>query len=82
MKFVGNRTALFAALGAASLSIAGCNSPAEKAAENTADVMEDNADAVRDTADNTADAMEDKAEVKADAMENKAEAVRNSADGK
>ena len=58
-------------------SVAACNNtPAEKAAENTADMMEESADAVRDNSEMKADNMEDKADTldnRVDGMDSKAE---------
>ena len=77
----------------AALAMTACSSPAEKAAENVADTMEEKADMVRDNAemvadnveargdmmDNKTDGMDSAAEEK---MDNKAAAVRDRAENK
>lgn len=93
MKISLKHTSIVTSIAVIGLFVTGCNSPAEKAAENTADVIEDNADAARGVADNTADKMEvqaDKLDHKLDgkdtpaekAMDNQAAAVRAQAEVK
>ncbi|MEP7348870.1 MAG: hypothetical protein ABI668_02835 [Sphingorhabdus sp.] len=83
-------TSTVAAL-AALFAVSACNSPAEEAADTTADQMEDTADAVRDTADTQADALEDQADkvdtttdgvdsAKENSMEDAAQAKREAAE--
>ena len=89
MKLSVKHISILTTIAAAGLFVTGCNSPAEKAADNTADVIEDDADAVRETGENVADKVEDRGDAaekamdnKADAIENAADAVRDKADGK
>ncbi|TCM18096.1 hypothetical protein EDF56_105446 [Novosphingobium sp. PhB165] len=70
----GSRLGLAAAVAAASLGLAACNSHAD-------DATEKQADAVEQASDNAADAMHDQADqmtgAAADAMDQKAEAVEH-----
>lgn len=79
MKISYKKASVLAA-SALALLITGCNSPKEKAAEKTADLIENNADTVRDIADDTADKMEsraDKMDTKMDGKDPPAEMVRD-----
>lgn len=78
---------LFAiAASAAALTLAACESPADKAAENKADAIDATAEVKADALENKADAVDatDAAgsEAKSDALENQADAVRDAADTK
>lgn len=65
------------------LGLAACNqSPAEQAAENTADRIENNADAMAQQTEQKADALEERAANTADAMRNDADAMQEAAENR
>ena len=75
MRKILQLTAIPFLLGSA-LAMTACSSPAEKAAENVADKMEDQADMVRDNAEMVADNIEargDNMDAKTDGMDSAAE---------
>jgi hypothetical protein len=82
---------MLATASALTLTVAACDSPKEKAADESAQVLENDAIAIRDSADNAADSMEARAielDTKMDgkdlaaehAMAQEAKAVRDKAD--
>ncbi len=80
------RMLIVIAASAAALSLAACNSPADKQAEAQSDAIVDTADAKADAIEHRADAVEaadtPAAEAKADSMDAQADAVRDTADAK
>ena len=82
------KSAMIASVAAMGLSLAACDSAAENATEDTADVVRENADATSDAMENQADKMggaaEDKMEAKAEAIDDageaKADAIEDKAD--
>ena len=90
------KSAMFASVAAMGLSLAACDSGAENAAEDQADVVRENADATSDAMEDKADkmggaaednmeakaeAVDDAGEAKADAMEDKADKMDGGAPG-
>jgi hypothetical protein len=80
MKISLKKTSILTSMATLGLLVTGCDSPAEKAAENAADVIEDEAVTVRDTGENVADKIEDRGDAAEGEMENKADGVRDAAD--